>query len=66
MNKENAKKVEQILRKIKETTIQLKKIDEHSFGFGTSFYDIDEFLRPIVKVFLYAKLKTLEDDLNNY
>ena len=64
MNKDSAKTASTLINDISTVETQLKRIDNHSFGFGTSYYDIDNFLRPITKTFLKAKLFNLERKLN--
>lgn len=66
MNIENAEKVSILLKQIKEVESQLKELPKHSFWFGTSYSDIDDYLRPHAKFFLEAKLEKLKSELKDY
>lgn len=61
--KQKAEKIKFALHGIEDTQHQLNYLHKHSFGFGTSFRDIDEFLRPITKMFLESKQRRLEIEL---
>ena len=62
---QKAEKVASLLREYESTKYRLEEIGKHSFGWGTSCYDIDEYLRPVAKSFLEAKLARLERDISS-
>lgn len=66
MDTKQAKEVSWILQDIEVAEIQLKKLDKHSFGFGTSYRDIDDYLRPQAKFYLEAKIEKLKSRLKDY
>ena len=65
MTIEQAKDVRCLLYDSEIVKSQLNKIDNHSFWFWTSFNDIDEFLRPLCKIYLQNKLNLLNEVLAN-
>jgi len=66
MSEEKAEIIIYLKRDIETVRIQLKRLKGHSFGFGTAYYDIDDFLRPLAEAYLKSKLKVLENELKGY
>jgi hypothetical protein len=57
---ENARSVSCLVRDLEYVERMIEGIRSHSFGFGTSQVDVDEFLRPIALEFLKKKKENLE------
>ena len=66
MNKEEIKKINIIVTLEKELEYisnHLEQIENHRFGFGTSFRRFDNFLRPLAKEYLLAQKEIIERKL---
>ena len=66
MREDTAQRAIHLKNDIDTTRRQIKNLKGHSFGFGTSFYDIDNALRPLAKIYLDSKLKTLINELDYF
>lgn len=66
MTTKKAEEVKFLLQDIEQVKFQLKDLKNHSFGFGTSFHDIDSYLRPLAEFYLENKLEKLLSQLKDF
>jgi len=63
MTREELKEIANIFKELEDYESILKDLDNHSFGFGTMYIELDNFLRPISEKFIKSKILELENKL---
>ena len=63
MKLENAEKLKLVIEELKDYKSLLERLEHHSFGFGTSYYKFDDFLRPQAELFIKSKITELEKEI---
>jgi len=63
MKLENAEKLKFAIKKLEDYRFLLKGLKHHSFGFGTDYYKLDDYLRPQAELFIKNKITELEKEI---